>query len=113
MLKSHILDLLIEHIDGPVRLVRKSTGLEDGMCAARDRHLRIRQIVQAARDGLIKLHPVVSPTHSMLTDLGRAKMCAALAAMADTLVRAGLEIQDRGILSDFAENPQKGKIAPA
>lgn len=85
-LTKRMLDLLIEHIDGPVHLIKKSPSL---MTAARDNHIRARSIYDCFDRGFISYD---SKHYTILTAKGKEALCAALAEMAEILLRAKFEI---------------------
>lgn len=83
LLSKRMLDLLIEHLDGPVHNVKKS----NTMTAARDNHLRARAVYDAFAKGFIK-YAAEANGDTVLSDAGKRALCRDLAEMAETLLRA-------------------------
>lgn len=83
-ISNSMLDLLIDHIDGPVPMVFKSETIGDRV----DNSQRRRAIISAVQSRFLVYVDHGMPTKTALTPLGRERMCEALADMAEMLLRA-------------------------
>lgn len=83
-ISNSMLDLLIDHIDGPVTMVFKTATIGDGV----DNSQRRRAISTAVQSRLLAYVDRGMPTKTALTLSGRETMCEALAEMAERLLRA-------------------------
>lgn len=98
-LTKQMLDLLIEHVNGPVPLYR---GIVIGSMTERsDRAHRMTSLREAHRKNLLTFDDKCS----VLTELGRNRLCATLAEIAETLVRAGWNFELGDLL--FPDEPRK------
>jgi hypothetical protein len=79
-------DVLIEHIDRPVPIVRASilTGAEAHAAAT-----RYKSVGALINSGCLRTDRPAAPRTTIITEVGRAALAAALADWADALARAG------------------------
>lgn len=80
---TQLRDLLIEHIDGPVPINVRQPARYNLVRGAVDRGLLRTNTRGHAR-----------PSHTFITESGRATLCAALGDWADALVRMNLKMVD-------------------
>jgi hypothetical protein len=91
ILTTGMRDVLIEHIDGPVPIVRAGN-LSGARCKAEA--IRYKSVWALMDRGLLIQRPGFSPRFTIITEAGREELAKALADWADALVRAGYEISD-------------------
>jgi hypothetical protein len=79
-------DVLIEHIDGPVPIVRacNMTGIEASAMAT-----RYKSVGALLGRDLLRVDRPCAPRFTIVTEAGRGVLSAALADWADALMRAG------------------------
>jgi hypothetical protein len=102
LLTTGMRDVLIEHIDGPVPIVRTTdfTGIEAHAMAT-----RYKSVWALLDRGLLKKDRELVPKFTIITEPGRAELAKALADWADALVRAGYS---RGFLISVDSLPKVG-----
>ncbi len=96
MLSSKMRDVLIDHLDGaavPIIKISELSGLDASRAA--DRHLTTRALILR---GFLKHNSnrAKAPTHTLITEAGRAELAALLGEYADAIVRARLELPPVG-----------------
>jgi hypothetical protein len=85
-------DVLIEHIDGPVQIVR---ACNISGPAAHRMSLRWKSVWALMDRDLLRTDQTSPPRYTVITETGRAELAKALADWADALVKAGYEVSDR------------------
>ena len=75
-------EMLVEHVHGPVSIVRKG-----GACFTQMRLIDVGLLYRSMADGANT--STIRPTHTAMTENGREVVCWILAEYADALVRAG------------------------
>lgn len=96
MLSSKMRDVLIDHLDGaavPIIKISELSGLDASRGA--DRHITTRALILR---GFLKHNSnrAKVPTHTLITEAGRAELCALLGEYADAIMRARLELPPVG-----------------
>lgn len=93
LISATIRDLLIEHIDGPVKLNVIAGGT---LGDQRKRSLRNQNLRNAMKWGMIDL----IDQRTVMTEKGREALCKMLGYWADVLARAGFEFTAAPIMKD-------------
>ena len=96
MLSTKMRDVLIDHLDGaavPIIKISELSGLDASRAA--DRHLTTRALILR---GFLKHNSnrAKAPTHTLITEAGRAELAALLGEYADALIRARFELPPAG-----------------
>ena len=83
IISNRMRDILIEHLDGPVAIVRSAPGL------GKKNALRAQAITAMIGRGLLKVDDpgTARPRFTLVTDHGREILCEVLADWAEALIR--------------------------
>jgi len=96
MLSSKMRDVMIDHLDGravPIIRISELSGVEASRAA--DRHITTRALLLR---GFLKpnSNQTKNPVYTLITEKGRAELCALLGEYADAILRARFELPPRG-----------------